>query len=242
MHATGPGEDPLAHLSNEERALVMAFLALVRDNYKAAYFLERQAGVVNTCSMTNLRDVLSHLATLLDPNTPPRKRASQLASAEEHLRRAILEPYEIGLANLTEKFEATYEIYRRKILARSLSPGFAAAPNRVHVEGRLAEINLLALQGKQAKGRNMWDGEWEDGVAAFAESFNKLAALHSEIEDWVFKKRHIGLGRWGIAWTIVGLLLGAAITYAVTKYVSGPDKAASPAPHPLTIPSPPPPK
>ena len=39
----------------------MAFLALVRDNYKkadkAAYFLERQAGVVNTCSMTNLRDV-----------------------------------------------------------------------------------------------------------------------------------------------------------------------------------------
>jgi hypothetical protein len=61
MDATGPAEDPLGHLSSDERALVMAFLALVRDNYKkadkAAYFLERQAGVVNTCSMTNLRDV-----------------------------------------------------------------------------------------------------------------------------------------------------------------------------------------
>jgi hypothetical protein len=120
MAAPGSPQDPLSHLTPDERDLVLRFLALIRDSYKkaekAAYFLERRAGVLNTCGMTNLRDVLSHLATLLDPATPARKRADQLASAEEHLRRAIIEPYEIGLASLTEKFTQDYETYRKDVL------------------------------------------------------------------------------------------------------------------------------
>jgi hypothetical protein len=96
--ATGM-EDPLASFEDVHRELICRFLSLVRDNYakadKASYFLERRAGVSNACAITNLRDVLSHLATLLDPTTPPDKRADQLSNGEEHLRRAIIEPYEM---------------------------------------------------------------------------------------------------------------------------------------------------
>jgi len=223
--ALPPLDDPLAHLSPDDRALLTAFLILVRDNYKkadkASYFLERRAGVVNTCAMTNLRDVLSHLATFLDANTPTHKRPSQLASAEEHLRRAIIEPYEIGLAALTEKFTTVYEQYREKLLPmKERVPGFGSAPNRVAIESRMEEINALALKGKQAKGRNMWDDEWESGIAAFTDAYDMLVALHAEVEDWLFKhrelrdsRRHIRLGVWGIVWTIVGILAALGATY-----------------------------
>ncbi len=222
--------DPLAHLSPDNHELLVRFLVLVRDNYKkadkASYFLERRAGVVNTCSMTNLRDVLSHLATFLDPATPAHKREAQLASAEEHLRRAILEPYEIGLATLTEKFKLNYDTYRETLLPvkHSIS-GFDLAPNRVSVDSRLAEIDLLAMRGKQAKGRNIWDDEWEDGVAALAEAYDKLFALHAEIEDWLYKhnqhrdsKRHIKLGVWGIVWAIIGIAASIAAAFWAGAY------------------------
>jgi hypothetical protein len=71
-------EDPLSHLTAEERLTFLRFVVLIRDNYKkadkAAYFLERRAGIVNTCAVFNLRDVLSHLATLLDSATPSERR------------------------------------------------------------------------------------------------------------------------------------------------------------------------
>ncbi|HTS78571.1 MAG TPA: hypothetical protein VMG40_20340, partial [Bryobacteraceae bacterium] len=113
--------DPLDHLSPEEKEIFLRFLLLIRDNYrkadKAAHFLERRANIVNTSSMANLRDVLSHMATLLDPRTPPDRRRDQLASAEEHLRRAIIEPYEIGLGDLTQKWVPVYDSYRGTVLS-----------------------------------------------------------------------------------------------------------------------------
>src|SRR5258708_36659110 len=115
----GISDDPTGHLTPEERGLFYRFLVLIRDNYKkadnAGYFLERRAGIGNSCGVFNLRDVLSHLSTLLDPATPANRRPDQLANAEEHLRRAIVEPYEIGLAAITEKFSKTYEIYRETL-------------------------------------------------------------------------------------------------------------------------------
>jgi hypothetical protein len=228
-------DDPLKHLSADDYGLLATFLVLIRDNYrkadKASYFLERRAGVVNTCSMTNLRDVLSHLATFLDPKTPAYKRVAQLASAEEHLRRAILEPYEIGLATLTEKFTPDYNRYREELLPMKDSiDGFATAPNRVHVDSRLEEINGLALKGKQSKGRNMWDDEWEDGVSALAEAYDKLFALHAEIEEWLFKhkqhresQRQTQIGNRGMTLTVRGIVLTVVfgVIALIVTFVAG---------------------
>jgi len=160
----------------------------------------------------------------LDPKTPAARRPDQLANAEEQLRRAILQPYERGFGTITERFHKTYETYRKTLLPmKEATEGFASAPNRIQVEGRLAEINELAEKAKQAKGRNLWDEEWEGGVAALTDAYDKLCALHGEIDDWVLRhsqhrssNRQINLGRWGIAWTIAAFILGGLITWAVT--------------------------
>ncbi len=240
-----PEESPLGHFSSEEVALFYRFLVLVRDNYtkadKAAHFLERRAGVANTCSMANLRDVLSHMATLLDPNTPPDKRSSQLASAEEHLRRAIIEPYEIALGSLSDKFSPTYDGYREKVIPIRETDGFRSSPNRAAIDGQLEEIDGLAEKGKQAKGRNQWDEEWEIGVASLIDAYTKLAELHGAIEEWVYKHNqhqasleaaaaaetarvtaahHTRLHRWGIAWAIIALIVGLAGGFVYARYAT----------------------
>jgi hypothetical protein len=245
MANVGAPEDPLAHLSPEEAALFVRFLILIRDNYKkadkAAHFLERRAGVANTCSIANLRDVLSHMATLLDQKTPPGRRSDQLASAEEHLRRAIIEPYEIALAELTGKFHPIYDGYREKVIPINRLEGFRTAPARLVIDGRLEEIDDLAEKGKQAKGRNQWDDEWENGVLALIDAYNKLADLHREIEDWVYKyqqhktgEHHTWLHRYGIWIAVAGLIVavaGIAAGYLIAEY------PPSPAPPPIISPA-----
>ncbi len=86
-----------------DRVVVERFLVLVRDNYKkadeATFFLEQRSGVMNVPSMANMRDVLSHLVTLLNHDTPNERREEQLATSEEHLRRAeLLADYAIALS------------------------------------------------------------------------------------------------------------------------------------------------
>jgi hypothetical protein len=244
MVAPGAPEDPLAHFTAEEAASFVRLLILIRDNYtkadKAAHFLERKADIANTCSIANLRDVLSHMATLLDPSTSPADRLEQQANAEEHLRRAIIEPYEIALAALTQKFTLVYDGYREKVIPKKDSTeGFHTAPTRFDIEDRLRAINDLAEKAKQAKGRNRWDADWESGVSALIDSYNKLYDLYGEIEDWLFKhnqhvsqmqinqvqvqaaqtaQHHTRLHRWGIGWAIGGIAIGLIGGYLFTRY------------------------
>jgi phosphoenolpyruvate carboxylase len=100
-----------------DSATVERFLILIRDNYpkadRASFFLEEVAGKTSSVAMANLRDVLSHLATALSSDTRPEDLDAQLASAEEHFRRAIQEPYAIALGNLREKFNTVHEEYRK---------------------------------------------------------------------------------------------------------------------------------
>jgi hypothetical protein len=228
-------EDPLAHLFQDEAILFCRFLILIRENYakadKAALFLERKAGITNTCGIANLRDVLSHMATLLDQTTLAERRAAQLASAEEHLRRAIIEPYELAIAALAEKFTKIYDGYREKVIPIAGSTeGFSSYPNRISIEHRLAEIDKLAEHGKHAKARNRWDGEWENGVASLIDGYNKLSELHGELEEAVFRlnqirtaAHHTKLHRMGIVWAIVGTILGVAGLiggYLFTRYAT----------------------
>jgi len=96
--------------------LLEEFLILIRGKYKGAdmatFFLEKHTGISNIYGITNLRDVLSHLATFLDPSTPEDKRRDQRGNAEEHLRRTTIEPYETALAEFTIKFDAVYLEYQ----------------------------------------------------------------------------------------------------------------------------------
>jgi hypothetical protein len=100
--------------------IIESFLKLVRDYYRkadrASYFMEEHGHIMNTSAVANLRDVLSHLATLLDPSTPPERHQAQLENSEEHLRRAILEPYLIVIGRDRREFRRLFEQYEKLVL------------------------------------------------------------------------------------------------------------------------------
>jgi hypothetical protein len=165
--------------------LVERFLMLIRDHYgsaaKAMFVLERTSGAVSYAGLKNMNDVLSHLATFLDSSTPPDKLSGQLSSAEEHLRRAIIEPYEIALADAIVAFDKLHKRYKRDVLARKqLLAG--TVPDAERVNSTLAEISKLAAAGREAKANNLWDAKWEEGVLQFATALEKLKGLTSELE------------------------------------------------------------
>jgi hypothetical protein len=207
--------------------LLDRFLQLVRDNYrnadKATFFLEERSGITNIYGITNLRDVLSHFATFLDPALSNEQRRDQLANAEEHLRRAILEPYQIATEDLIIRFQEVYQHYKRYVLpARDRYPTLSTAPSKEHIEGELRKIEQLLSVGRAAKGRNLWDAAWEQGVAAFIRAFDDLYGLTAAVEEAWYgylhqrrEKRNVILTAWSTISAAGAVLLGA---FAISRY------------------------
>jgi hypothetical protein len=202
-----------------ERQLVERYLLLIRDHYrkaeKATYFIEQRTGVVNFVGVANVRDALSHLVTLLDENTPAEKRNDQLISAEEHLRRAILEPYNIAINKQLVLFKELYEKYKRQLLpVKDKFPSLLGAPNDVSIRSTMGEVRSLVAKGRSAKAKNLWDPTWEEGVAALVEAFDKLADLFSVVEQYWYKyeqvkgeSRTLLLTVWGVVASLLSLLI-----------------------------------
>jgi hypothetical protein len=152
------------------------------------FFLEHRSGVVNLQGITNVRDVLSHLVTLLDPETPETRREEQISNAEEHLRRSIIEPYEIAVNDSIGKFEPLYKEYKRRVLPEVAGNAIlAGAPNLVSIDASLREIGELMVKGRVAKGKNLWTNEWEEGVRSFITAFENLSDLLKSVEEYHYK-------------------------------------------------------
>jgi hypothetical protein len=223
-------EEPL--ICGVPQSLLERFLRLIRDGYPkaelATCFLEERAGISNVPNMANVRDALSHFATFLDPTLDSDKRADQVVSAEEHFRRAIIEPYQIAVEDLTVKVAELYEKYKVSLLPvkdRHLS--LQGAPNEVQVDARLRDIQTSVSCARTAKGRNRWDDQWERGVQEFMTAFDRLKELHSELEAYWYRfeqaksdseqatvnTRHTRLHIWGIVAAVVIGILGIIVSY-----------------------------
>lgn len=172
-----------------DRSLIEEYLYLIQQNYKRAdvamFFLEERRNVVNFQGITNVRDVLSHLVTLLDPTTPPERQAGQIHNAEEHLRRAINEPYEVALHDLIVEFSRVYQDYKEKVLpVKESYAALANAPEKDEIETTMHNVRQLIAKGRSSKAKNMWNEEWEEGVISFTEAYDSLFTLHLKIERY----------------------------------------------------------
>jgi anti-sigma-K factor RskA len=112
--------------------------------------------VINNCSKWKCR--LSHLASLMDPRTPPEKRRAQIENGEEHLRRAILEPYFIVLGRDRKQSRLLLERYEAELLpVKHEYPTLADAPEMNSINARIQEVARLTKKGRAAKAMNLWD-------------------------------------------------------------------------------------
>lgn len=213
-----------------DHAVIERFLTLIRDNYpkadRASFFLEEVAGKTNVLVMANLRDVLSHLATTLSEETSPDEWGAQLASAEEHFRRAIQEPYAIALGNLRERFNSVHARYQKISPQIQKSKGrglFATAPTPEVIQVQLRKIADLASEGRAAKRRNRIDSKWDDGVADCIEAFDKLELLTTQLSGYVHEYESIVESRRSKTWTIVGTVAGIVFAILSIALVVYPD-------------------
>jgi hypothetical protein len=199
------------------------FLALVRDRYpladKANYFLEtkeKQSGI--NIAITNQRDVLSHLVTLLTPGLSVDGQTAQLYTAEEHLRRAILESYETALNRRLEKISGIIPHYTKNVVPRlgdpHRHPSLSSAPDNEGIKVIMRRIDDCREKGRQAKRKNMWTESWEDGVSGLVEAYALAETLHRELQDSVTligNMRGAAYSKYGYVVGVVGLLAGVVI-------------------------------
>jgi hypothetical protein len=205
-----------------DRLIVERFLVMIRDNYrkadKAAYLLEQRAGISKVCAVMNLRDAVSRLASLLDPKTNRDKWQDHPANAEEHLRRAIIEPREIAINGLVVRFQELYWEYRQRLLpVQDAYAILCAAPTSVRIDAVEREVEALTSKAKDAKVLNSWDDEWEQGVAGLPEAYEKLHSLYSEAESYWHSFQQLELNRRQL-WLGLWALLAAAVSVVLTLF------------------------
>jgi hypothetical protein len=176
-----------ADLFGVSPAVLYLFLILLRDRYplvdKANFFLELEQGTSGiNVAITNQRDALSHLVTLLTrTDLTADQQLSQLAHAEEHLRRATFEPYAIAIQIETKKLLTVRTAFQDEVLPLADDPRLSTAPDLTQVNAMLKEIRETLTMSRQSKARNTWDAGWEDGVASLVALFTKARQMHERL-------------------------------------------------------------
>jgi len=98
------------------------------------------------------------------------------------MRRAIIEPYEIALGSITERFGPVQEEFNKK--TRSLNDK-AWQLKLVAIERKLSEIREDAEKGRFAKTVPLGCPLWDEGVAALVNAYDGMATLHSHMEEYL---------------------------------------------------------
>lgn len=180
-----------------DKNVLVAFLELLKHKYRLAdeanLFLEQNTKISGiSVAITNQRDVIGHLITLLTEAGLSRdEQMAQVATSEEHLRRAILESYQITVDTTWERVEKLIETYKQIVLPLQDNPILKSGPDLNNINSRLLNINKHRHRGRIAKGQNLWDEKWEEGPKAFIDAFKKLRELEIILEQYIIRATQI---------------------------------------------------
>ena len=174
-----------------EKHIIERFLEMIRDKYalvdKANFYLE-QSGISGIgIAVTNQRDFVSHLATILNNNgsMTEQEQFAQLSAGEEHLRRAIIESYQNAVKMKLLNVVNLLEQYKDNVFPRRNELNLGVIPDTRNYREKLREINELRKHGRRAKAFNQWDEQWEAGVDSYVEAFLKSEQLEEELEYYL---------------------------------------------------------
>lgn len=164
--------------------LLEKFLCLIRDHYhivdKANFFLERHSRYSGTnIGMSNQRDAVSHFVSFLS-NTEVRDvedRKAQISAAEEHLRRAILEPYQFAVASELETIRGLEEEFQRYYRYMMPNPVLSLQ----QLSSRISRIREHYDRGRESKSLNLWNEDWEAGIESFVLAMDDAKILIDEL-------------------------------------------------------------
>ena len=175
--------DAFPHVDPE---VIKLFFQVISDKYlvvdKANYILEESGFDGLSIAIVNQRDFLSHLCTVLtDTSLDKNGQMAQYSAGEEHLRRAIIESYQMAVDMKMLSFSESYEKYKLSAVVRSLP----SQTSTIHKEimAKLEEIKILREKGRSAKSINKWNESWEKGVESLYEAYKKVGELQCFLDD-----------------------------------------------------------
>ena len=173
-----------------ERDILEQALELLRDRYhlatEANVFLEL-CGIsgINT-SITNQRDAVTHLVSLLRSPGNRDSQAKQLGNLVEHLRRAFFEPYELAVEDTDATVNQIIETYKQVVLTLpTLADELPGAPTLDEIETIRGAIKKRWADARMAKAENDWTIAWESGGKNLIFAFNDFKALQTRLETYI---------------------------------------------------------
>lgn len=199
----------------EKSKLLDEFLKLIKERYamadEANFFLE-QSGVSSiNIAVTNQRDFISHFVSFLNTENIEEKKA-QINFAEEHLRRAIIEPYQIKLDLLKESIADNYILIKKQY-------GLTDTENDPIVSD-IKDIEVLYDKGRRSKSQNYWNDELKEGIKSFVLGFEKASLLNEKLEKIIYEKRLAEENKKQLNFTnlqkTIFFLLGVFATYLIS--------------------------
>ena len=120
------------------------------------------------------------------------QKKEHLALVEEHLRRAIIEPYEKCVdQEVTKINEQLYPQYIREVAPRERELKLDPVMSEGVINEKLSEVAKLVTVGRKLKTRNIWDDNWEEAVKIFIQAFELVRPLRELLE------RVISIGEYG---------------------------------------------
>jgi len=197
---------------------------LLRERYSAASvaltFLEVMTQEYDIVGLANQRDVLSHFASICAPSKARREREENLANAEEHLRRAIVEPYQTAVEVRLDRFISEYDFYDRKLVKKEKSVKLDKIVNHDYIREEIETIKELLKEGRDKKNCNIWDTKWEEAVRCFTIAYEKIVKLDNLLASYRRQHYYVASSK---KWWIIGCLMGAGIIIAtlVTIFYGG---------------------
>jgi hypothetical protein len=216
--------------------IIEDFLKLIKIMFPLAdmanFYLERNGISGINVAITNQRDALSHLCTILtnrDLNYEGRK--AQLAHCEEHLRRAILEPYEIALTTKLESCQKLFEEYKENVIPiKEFCSTLQSAPDTENILSIISKLGGMRIKGRDAKRINIINKDWKNGVKELVEASDLAMELENKLENYLGRAKQIDIEAkierssrkshmffwWGIIATFVATILGIIITWKMT--------------------------
>ena len=150
------------------------------------------------------------------------EKLDQLANAEEHLRRAVIESYERAVDLRSDRVLTLYDEYRERVLpVLETQSSLRGAPGAASLVESLRGINELRERGRAAKGLSQWDATWESGVENFITAFKRLKDLEATLEQHLARAKQSREVRRTRVLHFVGIVLAAFLFLLIAVQISG---------------------
>lgn len=174
-------------------------------------YAEEHARIYNRIGRNNLTEALSHLARLAEsaPELSEAEQRDQLTHFEDHLRRTMMESFEVvAKARLGKlKQDGVWDRYysgAARLVDHGKLPAVASAEEIRELE---LEVRFWMEEGRSRKNANTWD-DWIYGADCLRSASDKADQLSCKLREAVGAAEDYRRGRLGLIVGVVGVIAG----------------------------------